>query len=310
MTLHDLAGHFHTGCSWCSRFALGLVFAAVAGGGVAGCASDFPIAPSAPVPEWRPNGTAYFAGIPRGGMVRVLASEGFVVGYSEAEREPLWVCYRLFKVDDPVSLGRIERFAVDERTESRVSHDDYTGTGFDRGHMAPSAGIAKCYGEAGWRRTYVMSNIVPQRPGLNQRVWEAFERLESEKYAETLGEVWVITGPIFEGPCEQMVSSKGETGVHVPSSFFKILATYHSGAAEVLAIEMKQTDRDPAPVRAFVRTVDEIERRTGFDFFADLPDGVESRVEASAPAALWEIQTELRPTFPGLDRALRTVPCR
>lgn len=262
-------------------------------------------------PTWKPPHTSFFAGGPRAtSPVTILVNSGSITGYSDEMKSPLWVCYRLFKVgEDAPGLGRIERFSIDDRTASKVTHDDYTGTGFDRGHMAPSAGIAKRYGEAGWRQTYLMSNIAPQTPGLNQRPWEAFEARESDVYAEELGEIWITTGPIYEGPCEELTASRGRTDIRVPSSFYKILATVKDGRVELLALEMKQTDRDAAPIRRFVTTVDDLERRTGIDFFADLPDPVEIAVEAASPAAFWDVEFVLRPTFPGNTRPLNTHPC-
>ena len=264
---------------------------------------------------WVPGDGSFLAGVPRsspGLEVTVVPNEAFVVGYSEGVDQPVWVCYQLFEVDaDAEGWGRIARFSVDDRTEARVSHDDYTGTGYDRGHMAPSSGIGKRYSEDAWAATYLMSNIVPQSPGLNQRLWEAFERQESDYYAQQLGTIWVTTGPIFEGQCRNLRSTDtGETGIRVPSSCYKIIAAVtDAGDVEMLAIEMTQFDRDEAPIADFVTTVDAIEDKTGLDFFSGLPDEIEAQSESSPPSGIWKTSWVLVPSFPGTPRPLSVVPC-
>ena len=99
----------------------------------------------------RPHG-AYqqyvYAGLPKATHeLKLLQSRGHLVGYSEKHKDPVWVAYRLFKVESPPKLPRPTRFSVDNRTEAKVKSGDYTNTGFDRGHMAPNHGIATRHGK-------------------------------------------------------------------------------------------------------------------------------------------------------------------
>ena len=95
-----------------------------------------PAAPLAELPQG--NHSHAYAGLPRSTRpVRVLKNAGFIVGYSDARRNPLWVSYRVFKIDTPTTHKRPSRFQADDRTQARVKHDDYTRSGYDRGHMAP-----------------------------------------------------------------------------------------------------------------------------------------------------------------------------
>ncbi len=246
-------------------------------------------------------------GVPRSDMeVQILENEGFTVGYSAATRTPLWVGYRLF-ADPPFTPGkRRSRFLIDKRVSNPVSHDDYSNTGYDRGHMAPNAPIARCYGEDAQRETFLTTNIIPQLPGLNQRGWEALESLISTEWAERFSEVWVFTGPIFEGPCMEL-----ESDVAVPSACYMIIVDIDdiTGEVNALGVIMEQRRIEEEPLENFVFTIDEIEARTHIDFLPELEDSVESLVEAEDADMRWEVAQRLHPQFGGTPRELRVRAC-
>ncbi len=246
-------------------------------------------------------------GIPRSDReVQILENEGFTVGYSAATRTPLWVGYRLF-ANPPFEPGdRPSRFLMDDRVPNPVRHDDYSNTGYDRGHMAPNAPIARCYGEGAQRQTFLTTNIIPQLPGLNQRGWEALESLISTEWSEQFSEVWVFTGPIFEGPCMEL-----ESDVALPSACYMIVIDSDdiTGEVNALGVIMEQRRIEEEPLEEFVFTIDEIEARTDIDFLPELEDSVESVVEAEDADARWEVTQRLHPHFGGNPRELRVRAC-
>jgi endonuclease G len=220
----------------------------------------------------RPDRRYAYAGVPAERDVTVLRNEGFLVGYSEARGCPRWVAYRVFRVGRRTSGERPSRFGVDERTRARVRHEDYTGSGCDRGHMAPNYAIATRYGRRAQLETFLMSNIAPQKPGLNRGPWRLLEERVARKWAEEFEEVWVITGPIFAEGGWRLAGK-----VDVPSGFYKIVLDEERGRPRVWAFVMPQAARgEPDAWRA---SVDRIEALTGLDFLADLPDELEAEIE-------------------------------
>jgi endonuclease G len=162
----------------------------------------------------------YYGGMPRTtasfpDQLTVLTNIGYVVGYSEARKNPSWVCYRLSQVGSLKAPPRPQQFTVDTRTGARVRPADYTGSGYDRGHMAPNYAIAICYGSAAQLETFLMSNILPQKPNLNRRIWERLEQVEIKEYAQRFKAVWVIVGPVFDAQPPRLRS-----GVAVPKACF------------------------------------------------------------------------------------------
>lgn len=117
---------------------------------------------------------------------KVLKNKGYTVGYSEKHKDPVWAAYRLFRVDNPPKLPRPGQFAVDERTEAHVGPGAYARSGYDRGHMAPNHAIATRYGQEAQLETFLMSNVCPQRPDLNRRVWQSLEAIEADDYARAV----------------------------------------------------------------------------------------------------------------------------
>jgi endonuclease G len=229
------------------------------------------------------RGHAY-AGLPKataaGCEVSVLRNIGYVVGYSEARKDPLWAAYRAYRAGHWTPHPRPSGFYVDERTEARVSQRDYTRSGYDRGHMAPNHVIDKCYGREAQLETFLMSNICPQRPHLNQEVWESLEAKVADEYADRYGQVWVTVGPIFDDDIEAL-----PCGVEIPDAFYSILIRESEGKPQVLAFIMPQEVVGDEPLEQFLQSVDEIEKETGLDFEPDL--GEPAEVEEEAATTLW-----------------------
>jgi endonuclease G, mitochondrial len=228
-----------------------------------------------------------YAGLPRSNgiphSIRVLPNTGFVVGYCEAWGCPAWVAYRLFDVPgNGLPPERPGHFDVDPRTAARIRPEDYTGTGFDRGHLAPNFGIARCYGPAAQQETFLMSNMVPQRHALNAGMWRDLELREALNYAGRFREIWVITGPLFLGEERRL-----DAGVRIPDAFFKIEVDEHEGGIRAQAFILKQDAAADEKLAVFLTTVDEVERLSGLDFFGELEGTVESKLEAARPTSAW-----------------------
>jgi endonuclease G len=210
----------------------------------------------------------------------VLPNIGYTVVYSDSRMNPLWVSYCVLAVSQPVAHPR-PGFRVDKRTAARVSDDDYTGSGYDRGHMAPNAAIDYCYGEAAQRETFYMSNVSPQTATLNRGIWETLEEKERE-WANAFEEVRVFTGPIFKGSTERLAS-----GVEIPDEFYKIIVRGGNTSPYVLTFVIPQSVQGGGDLVAYLTSVDSVELRTRLDFFSALADSVETTIEAQVATVLW-----------------------
>lgn len=94
--------------------------------------------------------------------------------------------------------------------------DDYTHSGYDRGHLANHADFD--YSANVLYQTYSMANIIPQNPEVNRNTWSKAERYERD-VAKSLGQVSVINGVDYPANPQRI----GKSYIAVPSSFWKII---------------------------------------------------------------------------------------
>lgn len=229
--------------------------------------------------------SATFAGLPAShgypNSITVLTNTAFVVGYDEVTRNPAWAAYRISARKLNGQFPRPSRFSVDDRTSSRVRHEDYSGSGFDRGHMVPNYAIASRFGTEAQKETFLMSNVVPQSPALNQGPWRLLEETLSERTSVSCENVWVIVGPIYRAASRALRS-----GIRIPDAFFCLVADEDAGRPRLQAFILPQDTPRNAHFRDYITTVDVVEGAASLDYFRDLPDVLEEKLE-SAPPSYW-----------------------
>lgn len=183
--------------------------------GFAGCAGLFPgqvpLDIRVVAPEWKPV---------------ALCSTSFAVLYSGLTKTPLVVVERLTSVDLARAKDeqRTEVFFADPRlpVSMRAELSDYAGSGLDRGHMAPAGDQPDSVSMA---QSFSLSNIIPQDPENNRRIWSKVES-DTRKFARrSRGDVFVFSGPVFAGERRTI----GRNRVWVPTSIFKLVFDAASG---------------------------------------------------------------------------------
>ena len=211
----------------------------------------------------------------------------YALSYNNTRRHANWVSWELSKS----WLGSVERadnFQPDATLPTgwyRVLPTDYTNSGFDRGHLCPSADRTKTIDDN--NSTFLMTNIIPQSPTLNRESWAYLESY-CRDIVKTGYKAYIISGVLGtggEGSSGALNSIKGL--INVPSSVYKIAVfipeagTVNNGAT-VLAVNMPNNIKDTKDISwlKYVTTPAEIERQTGNDFFSALPNDVKATLKA------------------------------
>jgi DNA/RNA endonuclease G (NUC1) len=211
----------------------------------------------------------------------LLQCAQYAFDYSDNLGEPNWVSWDL-TLSDQGSATRTTSFYVDTRLPTSfypVSSSDYTNSGFDRGHMCPSADRTDT--SAHNKVLFFMSNIVPQAPDNNQGPWERFET-----YCRTLTssgyEVLLISGPsTFSGSYIPSGASA------IPGYTWKIAVVVPSGSGtavsritsstRVIALKMPNTQGIRSnPWQNYITSASALQTATGFSFFTALSSSVRS----------------------------------
>lgn len=228
----------------------------------------------------------------RGHTGMILDKEFFVVNHHNNWKVPYWVAYYLSSGNLAGNQGRTDNFRADPQLPlgNRSELADYRGSGWDRGHNAPAAAFKRS--REAMSTTFLLSNMSPQTPALNRRIWRILEE-EVRDLVLAEGEAWVVTGNLFLNADSQFVPPEdfiGNGHVAVPTHCFKaILSSSEDGSYSMFAFLLpNQRSRIRGEPGDFMISVDRLEEISGFDFFPDLPDDVENVLERQI-ADVWPL---------------------
>lgn len=211
----------------------------------------------------------------------IIRYKGFTVSFNPATHQPNWVGWELLASEAEGKHPREQNFAADPDVDGCALPQDYRRSGFDRGHMAP-AGDMKWDPQA-MRESFLMTNICPQAGDLNRGAWNKLEE-KCRQRARRDSAVVIICGPVFDKTGASMLI--GPTGVAVPKGFFKVVLSPYTDPPTAIGFIMPNGPV-PGGMQKCAVSVDSVERLTGMDFFAALPDEVESRVESQCDFHRW-----------------------
>ena len=211
----------------------------------------------------------------------IIRYQGFTVSYNSETHQPNWVAWELLASETDGESNRESNFTTDYNVEGCSTTDDYRGSGYDRGHMAP-AGDMKWSAET-MRESFLMTNICPQAGDLNRGAWKKLEE-KCRQRAVADSAVVIVCGPIFS-PGEG-VERIGKTGVAVPRRFFKVVLSPYTDPPKAIGFIMPN-GYVKGGMQTHAVSVDSVEAVTGHDFFSALPDEVENRIEAECDFSRW-----------------------
>ena len=251
-------------------------------------APDSPAAPSEPVPAVVPAGISDLMEIPSlDGGGRIVQHGAYVSSYNTETLIPDWVAYELTAEETGGTLRRdgIEfRMDPDLKGVTQAMREDYSGSGWTKGHLMPAADAAFDGDSMG--ETFYFTNICPQNETLNAGDWQFLEK-KVRLWANRYGKIWVVTGPIVG---ENRYGTIGDRDVVVPDSFYKaLLVQKKNGSYSAIAFVMDNDD-DRYFLKDCSMTVNDLETLTGLDFFPALDDTIEEKVEGSLRLSDWGVK--------------------
>lgn len=213
----------------------------------------------------------------------IIEYSGFTSSYNHSTLVPEWVAYELTAEElNWVYNSQSSNFSRDPNLKGKqASREDYSHSGWDKGHMAPKADMR--WSEESYWESHYFTNVCPQNHELNAGDWNTLEK-SVRRWAKQYGTVWVVCGPIFE---EDAHGTIGEAHVHIPDAFFKALLTCDShGLYHTIGFVMPNEGTHHA-FKSYACTVNSLEERIGRDLFPALDDSVEESAEDEMNWTIW-----------------------
>ncbi|WP_297794132.1 DNA/RNA non-specific endonuclease [uncultured Eudoraea sp.] len=212
----------------------------------------------------------------------IVIHSNFMLSYMEPYEQAEWVAYALDQ--SHLTYDNRERpYYIEDPKVSTKSADwrNYKASGYDRGHLCPAGD--RRFSIYAYNETFYTSNITPQKNEFNSGIWNELEKkIRSWCRQYKNKNLYVITG----GVLEKGLPTIGEEDVAVPKKFYKIVVKKEGAEIDVLAflIPHKETRE---PLINFLVTVDDLEEISGIDFFSEMPEEEESRLEGKIVTMPW-----------------------
>ncbi len=207
----------------------------------------------------------------------------YSLSYNRSKATANWVAWRL----DSSWIGTAPRqddFRPDPTLPAgwyQVTDSDYSGSGYDRGHMTPSGDRTRSIPDNS--ATFLMTNIIPQLAANNQGPWNDFEN-----YLRTLAnqgkEIYIFSG--VHGNAGTIAQGR----IVVPQVTWKVVLVLENGNNDLsrvnkgtrtiaIIIPNQPPVNQSAPWRNFRTNVDAVEYLTGYDFFTNVPKNTQEIIE-------------------------------
>lgn len=234
------------------------------------------------VPQMKNKGTIFIQHSTLIGQDSVMT---YCMEYDTIKNHSRWVAFRFDGVTRSLGSGRSDSWANDPALPSKYQ----VGTGYfqgkSRGHLCAS--YDRQYNVEANKQTFYMTNMSPMISQFNSSYWTTFEQFVQSKgrnqhFADTL---YVVKGGTIENGMTQGTSiSSGGKSIVVPKYYFIALLRYFAGSYSAIGfwVEHKNYNRDgtSSDLAGSAMNIDNLEKKTGIDFFHNLPADTERSVES------------------------------
>lgn len=220
----------------------------------------------------------------------------YAVAYDTKKYHSRWVAFRF---DGNTRLRRVERknyqikpqYPRDPKLPARYAiESDARFNGYDHGHLVASAD--RLYSREGNDQTFYMSNMSPQGGAFNAEYWAGLEQIvqgfgRDASFADTL---YVVKGGTIDRDAD-ILRYVSNSRIPVPKYYFMALLKVKNNTFSAIAFLLEHKDYGVSGTRermaSHILSVRELEERTGINFFHNLPDAIEQRVEAEVARSSW-----------------------
>ncbi|MCX6268840.1 MAG: DNA/RNA non-specific endonuclease [Bacteroidetes bacterium] len=211
---------------------------------------------------------------------QIITHIAYTLSFNKTCHVANWVAYELTSEETVSVVKRNNKFVPDPLlTSCTLTNADYNGSGYDRGHLAPSADM--CFSYETMAESFYLSNMTPQNPSFNRGIWSKLEK-QVRQWALDEKAVYVVTGSVLT----KGLPAIGSDRITVPAYFYKVILDYTEPEIKGIGFIMPNAGSQE-PLQHFAVTIDSVERVTGTDFFFQLPDDQEKVIESTIDLSKW-----------------------
>lgn len=200
----------------------------------------------------------------------IVRHEGYTASYNHTTLCPDWVAWELTADEANGQLDGQYSFSRDPDVSfPKASREDYSGSGWDKGHMAPRADMK--WSHKALEESYYFTNVCPQDHEMNSQAWRKIEEL-TRRLTRHYGTVLVVCGPVYDSAEHRHI---GQAGVSIPDRFFKALAINIDGNWHTVGFLVDNNPQSRSP-RTYAVPVDSVEAVIVRDLFPTLNEQSEA----------------------------------
>lgn len=213
---------------------------------------------------------------------QIVEHEGYVLSFNSTYKVANWAAYELTgKEVQTQKSNRFNKFLLDPAIKGGTAlNEDYIHSGYDRGHLVP-AGDMKWSAKA-MRESFYLSNIIPQKPKLNQGIWKKLEE-QIREWAIEDSALLITAGPVLRNNLRRL----GKSRVAIPDTMYKVIVSPYGKEPKGIAFLFANKGYGKTPLQSLAIPIDSVEKITGIDFFPGLPDEMENKVESRIDIKKW-----------------------
>jgi endonuclease G len=211
-----------------------------------------------------------------------IAHTLYTLSYSEPYELPSWIAYKLTPEQAKATGTFRDKYIADPLvTTGSAVPKDYKDAPYIMAQLVPVEDMFSS--PQAVEESFMMTNIVPQKPAFNRFIWKVNGQLVRE-WAKEGNTLYILTGPVLT---DVPFFTFGDNKVSTPTRYYKVVLDVN-GKRAIGFLFRSNTANGVA--KSFAVSVDEVENATGLDFYPSLPDDIENEVEKSTDFSKWNFK--------------------
>jgi endonuclease G len=218
-------------------------------------------------------------GVPRGVSDTLVRYGAFDVHFNSERGIANCAAYELTDSELNGMVERMGEFMPDSGVKGCPSPQDYAGSGMDRGHLVPAADLK--WSDDAMRQSFLLTNVCPMHKALNEGGWAKLEEKVRE-WTVRDSALLVFTGPVVSAGDTTLSSGR----MTVPSAYYKVIMAPCVRPMRAIAF-IYPNGHSGGRLQQYAVSIDEVEHRTGLDFFPFLPVPDQQQIESPVNLDAW-----------------------